>query len=498
MRRYQPKAMLSRRNVLRGAGVCLALPWLESLAPKSAAAQAPGMPRRYLPITFPCGAAAAWWQHAPAFGTGVFGDDFLLSQVHEPLAPVKDKLLVLSRVANNSWAGATERDFVAPSHSRLSAALGTCRDTDRLTVEAGLSYVTDAVNDVSADQVIARGLAGLTLQLGLGTYPGAFDGRSWAYSQSYSWSGPREPLKRQVNPKAVFDRFGIVWPDEDPLRRAAENASVIDAVLKDASTLRPRLSRLDQQAVDRFLESFRDLEQRVKQVGTLPSCQRIQRIAQLAEIPDAPGPGQGLNQGDQGYDRAEHAKLMNDIIALALQCDMTRVISYMLDDSRSDFDYSFIPETERVFGPVSGLDTYHGGCHGGLGSVDAVPVNGVYPGVNNAAYATVNRWWMRQVADVAKKLADVPEGDGSVLDHTLIHVMSEMRTHDSRPWDLPMLLIGGTGVIKQNGHIALSAHPADRQLRDVYFTIQRQYFGLDVPSFGEGPEPSALIWEILA
>jgi hypothetical protein len=170
----------------------------------------------------------------------------------------------------------------------------------------------------------------------------------------------------------------------------------------------------------------------------------------------------------------------------------------MLDDARSNFDYSFIREADRVFGAADGLSDYHGSCANGSGSVEEAAANGVYSITSNASYATVHRWWVRQVAELAGKLAAMPEGDGTVLDHTLIHLMSEMRTHDERPWDLPMLLLGGTGFIKQGCHIALGANPDDRQLRDLYFTIQRQYFGLDVASFGDGPVPNALVEEILA
>jgi hypothetical protein len=491
------KALLSRRNVLRGAGVCLALPWLESFAPKSASAQAALMPRRYLPIRFPCGAAAQWWQNAPAFGTGVFGADFALSPVHEPLAPLKDKLLVLSRIANYSWDPNAVGDAqIAPAHPRCSAALGTCVDADRLTSEAGQSPLDNIVNGISADQVIAL-QAGLvtfreSVQLGLGTFPGGFSGRHWAYSQCFSWRSPTEPLKRLVDPQAAFRMLGFMGRDEEVERRVAENKSVIDAVLEDAGSLRPQLSRLDQQTVDAFLQSFRELENRVLLIGV--TCPMI---PEPAAIPDAPGPLQGLNQGDMGYDRAAHARVMNDIIAMAFQCDATRVISYLLDDSSSEFDYSFIPEQDRVFGPATGLDNYYGGGQNGGGAIDAVAVDGVYPGTSNATYATVHRWWVRQVAELAGKLAAMPEGDGTVLDHTLIHLMSELRTHDNRPWDLPMLLLGGTGFIKQNGHVALAANPNDRQLRDLYYTIQREYFGLPVTSFGDGPVPNALIEELL-
>lgn len=487
----------SRRNVLRGAGVCLALPWLESLAPRGAAAQDAAMPRRYLPITFPCGAAGQWWEHAPAFGSTAAGASFVLSRVHEPLAALKDKLLVLSRVANYSWnEGNTSGTSILPADSRLAAALGTCVDADQRAVAAGEAVSSATLNGVSADQVIAQGLAGVTpipsLQLGLGTYPGSFDGRSWAYSQAYSWAAPSSPLKRVVNPKAVFDAMAGLGISEEGRRKLAENRSVIDAVVADAASLKSRVGVADRLAIDEFMQSFRDIERRVVAIAGCPQAQEPTPIA------DGTGPLQGLNQGDGGYDRAEHAAVMSELIAMAFRCDATRVISYMLDDARSNFDYSFIPEADRVFGAADGLSDYHGSCANGSGSVEEAAVNGVYSIDSNASYATVQRWWVRQVAELAGKLAAMPEGDGTVLDHTLIHLMSEMRTHDERPWDLPMLLLGGTGFIKQGCHIALAANPADRQLRDLYFTIQRQYFGLDVASFGDGPVPNALLEEILA
>jgi hypothetical protein len=102
------------------------------------------------------------------------------------------------------------------------------------------------------------------------------------------------------------------------------------------------------------------------------------------------------------------------------------------------------------------------------------------------------------VANLASLLDGMPEADGTVLDHTLIQLMSEMRSHDHRAFDLPLLLLGGSGFIKQDGHIALPLYPDDRRLRDLYYTIQTQYFGLDLASFGDGPGANALIEEILA
>ena len=505
--------LFSRRNVLRGAGVCLALPWLESLAPRRAHAQAAGAVKRFVPIFFPCGAAAQWWDGAPAFGSSKMGDAFTLNQVHQPLAAVKNKLLVMSRMGNYSWnPGGTNAD--PGSHARCPAALLTCVNTDAKVRAAGQDVTTGAVNGVSADQVIAQqgNFAKLTalesMQVGLGSYPGYFDGRSYAYNQVLSWKAEKSPLKRQINPKVVFDAMVTAGAKDstgkvDPMaateaaRRAAENKSVLDAVLENASGIKPRLSRADQTTLEQFMTSFRGIEKQV--TGVTSSVSGVCKVmAAPGTVAEPAGAMQGLNQGQMGYDRAAHAKVMNELVVMALQCDVTRIITYMLDDSRSEFNYSFIPAEDKVFENTSGIDNFHGGCQHGPGSIPATATNGVYGGTSNGGFATVTRWFVRQAAELAAKLDTIREGDGTVLDHTLIHLASDMRSHNHAPYDLPMLLIGGTGFIKQNGHIALAAAPSDRQVKDLYFTIMKQYFGLNVASFGEGGPPNALIEEILA
>ncbi len=509
------KKFLSRRNVLRGTGVCLALPWLESLAPKAVRAQAATAPKRFLPIYFPNGAAAEWWFNAPAFGTSVMGDQFILSPVHEPMAAIKNKLLIVSRIANYSWipGGATG---INPSHSREPAALMTITDVDALAMANGMDPPSAVINNVSADQIMVQkaNLGSLTplasMQVGLGSRPGAFDGRSYAYNQVMSWPSQTEPLKRQINPKAVFDAMvqagamtstGAPDPAAEAAaqQRAAENKSVLDAVLANATSLQNKIGAHDKAVIDEFMTSFRAIEQQVTQVGSVISA-GCQVIAEPGAVPEPGGAMQGLNQGDEGYDRQAHAAVMNDLVAMAFQCDVTRVITYMLDDSRSEFNYTFIPDEDKVFGDTGGIDNFHGGAQHGPGGIDTTAVNGVYPGESNAAFATITRWFARKVGELALKLDAMPEGDGTVLDNTLMVMTSGMRTHDHDCFDLPVLMLGGTGFIKQNGHIALAANPSDRQMRDLWFTIMNEYYNIGETSFGESTsgEPNSVIPDFLA
>jgi hypothetical protein len=491
---------ITRRNVLRGAGICLALPFLSSLAPRVLRAQAEGTPKRFIPIYFPNGAAKQWWDDAPPPVSSVFNDGFQLNLTHAPLEPIKDKVLLVSHLGN--WAFHDGPGQLEPSHSRCSAAVITCVDADAKGGNSG----DGIANGISADQVIVQALdMGQTtplasMQVGLGSFPGAFDGRSYAYNQSMSWKGPKDPLKRMINPKAVFDMLVASGAqasgqtvDPEATRSAqllaARNKSVLDAVLDDADALKLKLSKVDQAAMEQFTTAFREVEMRSTQVGDVltGSCSVI---AEPFTVPEPPGAMQGLNQGQNGYDRAAHAKVMNELIAMAIQCDVTRVVSYMLDDARSEFDYNkFVGPEHRVFGDdYGGASNYHGG--------------GQHGPDRNAGYALITRWLVSVVSELAQKLDAVPEGDGTVLDNTVMVMLNGMygSNHDNN--DIPILMIGGGGgTFKTNGHVTYSMENGSmRHTRDLFYTIQNEYFKAGVPSFGDHIEnaPNALLEEILA
>ncbi len=245
------KHLMTRRNMLRGLGVCLALPWLESLAPRKARAGETGAPKRFLLCSFPNGAPSNWWETAPSFGSSVHGADFVLPSVLKPFAPLKSKMMMVSRLGNYSWLHDSAMPIdpaIEPAHSRLVAAMTTCMDADAVAKARGWKDLPSAVfNGISVDQLIAqkadlgKSTSISSLQTGLGVKPGFFDYRSYAYNQAVSWKSETEPLKRQVNPKAVFDQLvagGAVssMPGQtdaesmvEAQRRAATEKSVIDA-----------------------------------------------------------------------------------------------------------------------------------------------------------------------------------------------------------------------------------------------------------------------------
>jgi hypothetical protein len=499
---------MTRRNILRGAGVVLAMPVLHSLMPRGVRAQAQGLPKRFIPVYYCNGVPPAWWDGAPPDNSSLFDDGFTLNALTGPLEAVKAKTLIVSRLGN--WAFHSAPGGLEPSHSRCCAATLTCVDTDAKGGDSGDS----TTNSISADQVIVQNLnLGMvtpigSMQVGLGSFPGAFDARSYAYNQVVSWKSATEPLKRMVNPKAVFDMMvgaGAMTaapeqatPDPAAMQAAqlaaARNQSVLDAVIEDAEGLKLRLSKLDQQAMDQFLTSFREVEMQATQVGNILTggSAGCQVIPEPMVVPEPGGPMQGLNQGEEGYDRQTHANVMNDLIAMAIQCDVTRVISYMLDDARSEFDYNaFIAEEHRT--ALGGMD--FGGASNFHGSAQHGPEN-------NGGYQLITRWFVDTVAKLALKLDAMPEGDGTVLDNTVMLMVNSQHgaNHDNN--DLPVVLIGsGGGVLKQNGHVAYTLTEASmRHTRDLYYTIQNNVFGANVASFGDhvSGEPNAALTEILA
>ncbi|WP_224360446.1 DUF1552 domain-containing protein [Hyalangium versicolor] len=503
------KTPLSRRALLRGAGVVLSLPWLEALAPRVAHAAGGSIPRRLLICAFPNGAPHDWWSTAPAFGTSVSGDAFTLPNVLTPFQPIKHKLMMVSRLGNYTWSndGDKPTPSVEPSHARCMSAVTTCIDADEVARKAKLPLDSAVRSTTSVDQLIAQTLQGQTglnsMQTGLGVKPGFFDYRSYAYNQVLSWKSPTEPLKRNVNPRVIFDALvgsGSAQTPAELARLKAREKSVLDAVREDTNRIKKRVSSRDQQVLDQYLTTVRSLEIATDQVAA--TCRTL---AVPSAVPEPPGPQQGLSQGQDGYDHELHADVMNDLITLAFECDRTRVVTHLLDDARSEFEYRNIPAADRTrvgLAYNAGSSLHYHGCQHGEGELADTTENGKYKIVkpSNRDFAAINAWMGRKVAELALKLDAIPEGDGTVLDHTTLVFLSEMRTHDHDAFDLPVLIVGGNGALKQNTHISYGSVGNDRQLRDMWYTLMRNVFGMPVTSFGEDARgvANAELTEILA
>jgi hypothetical protein len=476
----------TRRQVLRGAGIALALPWLETFAPRTARAQAAGARRRLVTLYFSNGTAAFW---TPT-GTGS-GDAWKLSPIMAPLAPVKTKLLTMSNVSNTApFVSATDPDGMHPtgSHGALSASTWTASPPNG---------PMNANNGISVDQAVADTIAAgpnpttlHSLQVGLSTVDSFTDGLPAQHSRSMSWKSASEPLYKVVNPQAVFDRLvagrgtapsaGMnMTPAPDPLaeRRRALRKSSLDYIQESSLALQARLSTSDRQRMDQFLSSVRSLELRVQQ-----SSMAVQSPVTCASPSRPPAP-YAVAAVPADYSRETHAGLMTDLTMMALTCDITRVVSYMLDDARSEFVYKFL--TQRNF-TVDGSVPGQGGCD----QYHAMQ----HAGETNNQFATIG-WWMAQKAsDLAGKLAAVSEGAaGTMLDNTVIVFASGMHGASHKGIDIPVAILGsGGGVLKQDTYLPFAT---EQQMGDLHLTLIQKVFGGTQTSFGASMK---IIPELLA
>jgi hypothetical protein len=455
------KYPLPRRTFLRGAGVALGLPWLESLAPREARAQAAAArPRPFVAMTFPCGVAEFWKPKV----TGM-GDSWTLSPILQPLANVKTHVNVLANVGNYGPFGGNAQ----PSNSKLTAALLTC--TAPITQTGGV-----ALCGTSVDQVIAQGQPHMpvpSLQVGLSTLDSYTDGMPAACSRSISWSSPTNPLFKLVDPQALFDTivgFQNVVPGTGAAlgtARRAKNKSILDFVADHATTVSGRLGKTDRAVMGDFLASVRDLEMRTQTAMDVPMCAGGTRPAQHIDVDMTP----------PDYNRGTHADLMIDLCVMALRCDVTRVISFMLDDARSDFIYNFL--TERQFTATGSTPTGTAPLGGLYGMMEAAP--------NNNGYATANFWFVQKLARLAEALAATPNGvGGNLLDDAAIFFGSEMHGSNHDGLDLPVLTVGKGGgrlVTNQSIDFAKTARQAER-LGNLHLTFIRGVYDLPVTTFG--------------
>lgn len=485
--------LFSRRNVLRGAGVALALPWLPSLAPKAARA-ADVVRKRYLPIYLPNGAAESW----KPMTSGV-GSNWALSPVLAPLAMLKSKVVVLSNLENGTAFNENRLPEVEPSHGRQPGAWLTCMDPGPIRKQLKL----EEANIPSVDQRIAKFLKAQgtlpidSLQIGLSTAFSYCDGQPCGNSRSVSWNDQNLPMFKLVDPLEVFNKLVAVTtptPDGDMLdaalaKRLALNKSVLDAVKSNTEATKLRLGTQDQRRLDEFLTAVREVEVRATQASGGMGGVACNPIAKPT-ISSATNPIFNNNfarQNSETYNKGEHASVMNDLIVMAFQCDATRVISYMLEDERSEFTYDHVPRrsfTATGSEPMAGMcGQYHGAQHD--------DPNG---------YATISWWNVGKVAELCQKLDQIQEADGkTVLDNTLVMLGSAMHGSNHSCDELPTVLIGsGGGAFKTDQHVLLGK----RWLRDLHHTVMTRMYGMsgaDVASFGavRANVPRAEISEIL-
>jgi Protein of unknown function (DUF1552) len=406
---FVTKKHIPRRTFLRGAGVTLALPLLESmvpaLTPSRVTAAAPV--RRFVGIWHPHGASPGYWSPLQE------GRNFEFSFITKPLEPFRDRTVLITGLDMPEAMATT--DEPGGDHARGAVLLSGARPR-RNAVSPYLGTTVDQLiaAKYGQDTILS------SLQLGVedtGNFGNCNWGYSCAYTNSVSWASPTQPLPTQVNPRVVFERlFGDGTSAEERRRERQRNASILDAVIHELGAFKSTLGAGDKVRIDTYVENVRELERRI-------------RIAMENSVkePSADVPF-GLPES-----KHVHFQLMYDLMALAFEGDITRSITFMLGRDLSGASF-----------PESG---FNGGWHGSSHHGDKPE--------NVANYAKVNRYHVQNLAYFCEKLRNIPDGDGTVLDHVLIYKGSNMgNSHRHAHEKVPVILVGGIdGTFKGNRHL---------------------------------------------
>jgi hypothetical protein len=431
------KKALSRRTFLRGVGAAVALPLLDAMIPPmTATADTPAAPERLRRLGYvyiPMGCDHTRW--TPGGGDRL--DE--LSPSLAPLAPVKEHVTVLSNLElRNAYPGT----HATSNSAFLSAARA------RLT-ESTDYYLATTADQIAAQQ-IGKGtqLPSLELSMDLLSLAGQCDnGYACVYQNNLSWSSPTTPLPSEAHPRIVFERlFGD--GDTRAERRAAlrSRASLLDSVMEEFTQLKNQLGAADRARVARYLDTVREVERRI---------QRAEANAKSSPLPDLDRPA-GV---PSSY--ADHARLMFDLQVLAFQGDVTRVITFQLARETSN----------RTYPEIGVPDPHHPLSHHGN---DPAKVEKI---------AKINRFHVSLFAEFLAKLQATQEGDGTLLDHSLLLYGSGMGNPNVHDHDnLPVLVAGGAAGKMRGGRHIRCAQPTP--LANLHLTLLDKV-GVRLDSFAD-------------
>ncbi len=423
------KWSIPRRRFLKGMGVTMALPLLDAMVPAmTATAATPANPtRRFGAVFFPLGARMDQW--TPSTTT----PDFAYRPVLKPLEPYRKDITIVShlfRPPHGAHGG---------SSTWLTGA--NIKETEAEDVRAGTSL----------DQVIADKIAGETqfksIEVAIEDvtgYIGACDvGYSCTYINTLSWKTPTTPLPMETNPRVLFERlFGGAGTPEERDARRRQNASILDSIRLDAKDLERGLGPRDRSRLNEYLDDVREIEQRIQRAEK----QNLSNVAEPAQPIGIP----------QSYE--EHVTLMYDMLRVALQADMTRVFTFMVGREVS----------QKNFPELGIMDPWHSLSHH-KGQPAAI-----------ASLIVIQTYESQMFARFLKSLKNTPDGDGTLLDHTMLLFgsgMSESDTHD--PKNLPLLVVGkGVDLVKGDRHLDLQQQP----IANAWLTIANK-FGCEMDVF---------------
>jgi len=406
------KKYLSRRTFLQGAGVTVALPFLESMVP----AQTPlrntaAVPKTRLGCFYvPHGATMYKWTPTSE------GKNFEFSESLAPLEKYRDQLSVISNLMHRAATGAD----AGAEHARSAAIFLTGGSPQKNTVRVGESVDQVAARAIGQDTPlpsIELAIEDVSLSCGAGY--------GCAYFNTVSWRTATVPLPMENSPQVVFEKFfGDGGTAEQRLSRRKEDRSILDSIVEQTLGLQKGLPVADRSRLDNYLEDIREIERRIKTV-----LEREGRSGGNQNVPEAPV---GTPEAFE-----DHIKLMFDLLALAYQSETTRVATLMYAKDLSPSSY-----------PNSGN---RGGFHGASHHANSK--------ANMDSFALINKYHAQMLTYFIDKLAKTTDGDGTLLDHSMIlygSSMSNGNQHDHDP--LPIILLGGaSGQLQGNRHIVTPA-----------------------------------------
>jgi hypothetical protein len=435
------KMALPRRTFLRGMGITIALPLLDAMVPAlTALTKTAASPVRRLGFIYtPNGATMAAWTPA---SEGPVLDEF--SPTLSPLLPFRNQVVVPTGLCQRQAESHSDGNG---EHSRgqtvwLSGVHP--KRTEGADVQAGITV------DQIAAQAIGKDTPLLSIEMALeqNYLVGNCDnGYSCVYWNTISWRTPTTPLPMEVNPRVVFERmFGDGGTPQQRLEQVREDRSILDSVKQAVDGLQKRLGPADRMRVAEYLDSMREIERRIQVAEKQSGESSLELPSRPIGVPES-------------YD--EHAKLMFDLAALAFQADITRVFTLLLGREQTNRPYPWlgVPEAHHSI-------SHHQG--------DPVKL---------AKAAKINRYHIELLARFADKLRSVRDGDGTLLDHSMLLQGSGLSNSDQHSHiDLPLVLVGGgAGRLKGGHHLRF---PKDTPMNNLHMALLDKV-GVDVSKFGD-------------
>ncbi len=424
---------ISRRAVLRGAGVAVALPWLESLPAFGDPTTPTVFPKRFGVMFMGNGINENNWS---AEGSGA---DMKLSKTLSPLEPLKHKINVIDGLFNKA---ATGHGIHPPQTGSL---LSGAEIQKGAVIRSGISVDQMIANVVGQDT--PQSSIVLACEQPMSGYHET--NYSMAYSSHISWQTPDSPVPVEVYPS-------LAWDNLFENRGSQINVSILDRVKDRAETLSSKVSSNDKAKLDEYLTSVREVEKRVESTRKVKD-----QSDELAKQKNRPAFTMDRPQNGLPEDLRDHVKLMCDIIAIAFHTDRTRVASLIISRDLSAMYYPFLQVAEG----------HHAASHNNLSD----------------GYERISRFHVSQLAYLAAKLDSMPEGEGTVLDNSCLMFLSELwigRLHDNSR--LPLVLAGGLGGTLETGRTLnyLKAGDDNRKMCSLYLSIMDR-MGIKLDRFGD-------------